>query len=115
MNKKLRVLPLVFAFAAASSAFAAIPKEIKIGTDPTYAPFESKNSSGELVGFDIDIAKELCKRIDTKCTFVESDFDALIPSLKAKKSMPLSPLSPLLKNAKKRLPSPINSLPPIPV
>lgn len=42
MNKKLRVLPLVFAFAAASSAFAAIPKEIKIGTDPTYAPFESK-------------------------------------------------------------------------
>ncbi len=85
MNKKLRVLPLVFAFAAASSAFAAIPKEIKIGTDPTYAPFESKNSSGELVGFDIDIAKELCKRIDTKCTFVESDFDALIPSLKAKK------------------------------
>lgn len=85
MNKKLLVLPLVLALAAASSVFAAIPKEIKIGTDPTYAPFESKNASGELVGFDIDIAKELCKRIDTQCTFVESDFDALIPSLKAKK------------------------------
>ena len=85
MNKKILVLPLVLALAAASTAFAAIPKDIKIGTDPTYAPFESKNASGELVGFDIDIAKELCNRIDTKCTFVESDFDALIPSLKAKK------------------------------
>lgn len=85
MNKLVKVLPLVLALAAAGSAFAAVPKNIKIGTDPTYTPFESKNANGELVGFDIDLAKELCKRIDTKCTFVESDFDALIPSLKAKK------------------------------
>mgnify|MGYP000650605023 CR=1 FL=1 len=46
--------------------FAAIPQNIRIGTDPTYAPFESKNSQGELVGFDIDLAKELCKRINTQ-------------------------------------------------
>ena len=46
MNKKILVLPLVLALAAASSAFAAIPKDVKIGTDPTYAPFESKNASG---------------------------------------------------------------------
>lgn len=85
MKTWFKVLPLVVALAAAGSAFAAVPKNIKIGTDPTYAPFESKNASGELVGFDIDLAKELCKRIQTKCTFVESDFDALIPSLKAKK------------------------------
>ncbi len=85
MKKLVKVLPLVFALAAAGSAFAAVPKNIKIGTDPTYAPFESKNASGQLVGFDIDLAKELCKRIQAQCTFVESDFDALIPSLKAKK------------------------------
>ncbi|MBS0970282.1 histidine ABC transporter substrate-binding protein HisJ [Chimaeribacter arupi] len=84
MNKLVKVLPLVLAFAAAHS-FAAVPKDIRIGTDPTYAPFESKNASGQVVGFDIDLAKELCKRIEAKCTFVESDFDALIPSLKAKK------------------------------
>ncbi|MCV5857015.1 transporter substrate-binding domain-containing protein, partial [Escherichia coli] len=62
-----------------------IPQKIRIGTDPTYAPFESKNAQGELVGFDIDLAKELCKRINTQCTFVENPLDALIPSLKAKK------------------------------
>ncbi len=85
MKKLFKVLPLVLALASVSSAFAAAPKDIKIGTDPTYAPFESKDSSGKLVGFDIDLATEMCKRAEIKCTFVESDFDALIPSLKAKK------------------------------
>ncbi|ANE74210.1 lysine/arginine/ornithine ABC transporter substrate-binding protein [Dickeya solani] len=84
MKKMLKLLPLALVFAA-GSALAEVPKNIKIGTDPTYAPFESKDASGQLVGFDIDLAKELCKRIQANCTFVESDFDALIPSLKAKK------------------------------
>ncbi|SLM62326.1 MULTISPECIES: lysine/arginine/ornithine ABC transporter substrate-binding protein ArgT [Dickeya] len=84
MKKMLKLLPLALALAA-GSAFAEVPKNIKIGTDPTYAPFESKDATGQLVGFDIDLAKELCNRIQANCTFVESDFDALIPSLKAKK------------------------------
>lgn len=84
MKKMLKFLPLALVFAAGST-FAEVPKNIKIGTDPTYAPFESKDASGQLVGFDIDLAKDLCKRIQANCTFVESDFDALIPSLKAKK------------------------------
>ena len=85
MNKQIIALSLVLAFSSVSTAFAAIPKNVRIGTDPTYAPFESKNAQGELVGFDIDLAKELCKRIETNCTFVENPLDALIPSLKAKK------------------------------
>ncbi|RAT15908.1 MULTISPECIES: lysine/arginine/ornithine ABC transporter substrate-binding protein ArgT [Lonsdalea] len=84
MKSGLKFLPLALILAA-STAFAAVPKEIKIGTDPTYAPFESKNARGELIGFDIDLAKEMCQRIEAKCSFVESDFDSLIPSLKAKK------------------------------
>ncbi|NDJ56966.1 histidine ABC transporter substrate-binding protein HisJ [Enterobacteriaceae bacterium 4M9] len=85
MKKLVLSLSLVLAFSSVSTAFAALPQNVRIGTDPTYAPFESKNASGQLVGFDIDIAKELCKRIETKCTFVESPLDALIPMLKAKK------------------------------
>ena len=85
MKKLVLSLSLVLAFSSATAAFAAIPQNIRIGTDPTYAPLESKNSQGELVGFDIDLAKELCKRINTQCTFVENPLDALIPSLKAKK------------------------------
>lgn len=102
------------ALAAANGALAAIPSTLKIGTDPTYAPFESKDANGELVGFDIDLAKELCKRINTKCTFVESDFDALIPSLKAKKLMPSFHRCRLPKNASRKSPLPTSCLPPTP-
>lgn len=85
MKKRLLALSLGLALSSISGAFAAIPQHLRIGTDPTYAPFESKNAQGELVGFDIDLAKELCKRIQTQCSFIEQPLDALIPSLKAKK------------------------------
>lgn len=85
MKKQVLAVSLVLAMVGTSSVFAAVPDHLRVGTDPTYAPFSSKNPQGQLVGFDIDLAKELCKRINTQCTFVESDFDALIPSLKAKK------------------------------
>lgn len=83
MKKLVLSLSLVLAFSSATAAFAAIPQNIRIGTDPTYAPFESKNSQGELVGFDIDLAKELCKRINTQCTFVEKSAGCVNPVLKS--------------------------------
>ncbi|YCH29451.1 lysine/arginine/ornithine ABC transporter substrate-binding protein [Erwinia sp. D4-22] len=83
MKKRVLALSLLLAFA--STVGAAVPKTLRIGNDPTYSPFESKNAQGELVGFDIDLANEICKRIGASCSYVESDFDALIPSLKAKK------------------------------
>ncbi len=83
MKKRVLALSLLLAFA--STVGAAVPKTLRIGNDPTYPPFESKNAQGELVGFDIDLANEICKRIGASCSYVESDFDALIPSLKAKK------------------------------
>ena len=113
MKKLVLSLSLVLAFSSATAAFAAIPQKIRIGTDPTYAPFESKNSKGELVGFDIDLANELCKRIKAQCTYVENPLDALIPSLKAKKiDVIMSSLS-ITENASRRLPSPTNSTRPI--
>ncbi|MDU4094032.1 MAG: lysine/arginine/ornithine ABC transporter substrate-binding protein [Pantoea sp.] len=83
MKKRVLALSLLLAFAG--TVGAAVPKTLRIGNDPTYPPFESKNAQGQLVGFDIDLANEICKRIRAQCTYVESDFDALIPSLKAKK------------------------------
>lgn len=105
MKKQVLALSLLLALSSAGSAFAAVPKTLRIGTDPTYAPFESKNAQGQLVGFDIDLANEICKRMETKCTYVESDFDALIPSLKAKKLMPSSPRSQLPKSVSRKSPS----------
>jgi lysine-arginine-ornithine-binding protein len=59
--------------------------ELRFGVDPSYAPFESKAPSGQLVGFEIDIGNEICKRLEVKCVWVENAFDGMIPALKARK------------------------------
>lgn len=82
---KTQIISLSLILSLTSSVYAAIPLTVRIGTDATYAPFSAKDSKGEVVGFDIDLGNELCKRMQTKCIWIASDFDSLIPSLKAKK------------------------------
>lgn len=72
-----------------------------------------EDAKGDFVGFDIDLGNEMCKRMQVKCTWVASDFDALIPSLKAKKSTPLFRRSPLPINVSRRLLSPTSCTPQI--
>ncbi len=95
---------MLVGLSAAASSYAALPETVRIGTD-TYAPFSSKDAKGDFVGFDIDLGNEMCKRMQVKLR-VASDFDALIPSLKAKKSTPLFRRSPLPINVSRRLLSP---------
>ena len=45
MKKLVLSLSLVLAFSSATAAFAAIPQKVRIGTDPTYAPFEIGRAS----------------------------------------------------------------------
>lgn len=74
--------------AATATPTADAPAEklvLKIGTDATYAPFESTSASGVIEGFDIDIAKEMCAEIKAECTFVNQEFDGIIAGLTAKK------------------------------
>ena len=84
MKKSILALSLLVGLSAAASSYAALPETVRIGTDTTYAPFSSKDAKGDFVGFDIDLGNEMCKRMQVKCTWVASDFDALIPSLKGK-------------------------------
>ena len=49
------------------------------------SPFESIGANNEIVGFDIDLAKALCKQMQAECTFTNHAFDSLIPSLKFRK------------------------------
>jgi len=80
----MRKLALVLAAAAfMGSAMAA--DQLKVGVNPAYEPFEYKTPSGEVVGFDVDIAKALCEQIKRECVFVESEWDSIIAGLQAKK------------------------------
>jgi len=60
-------------------------KTVRIGMDATYPPFESVNAKGEIVGWEVDYATELCKRMKVTCTFQNQDWDGIIPSLIAGK------------------------------
>ena len=67
------------------SAFAANAQEITFAMEPSYPPFETTNEKGEIIGFDVDVANAICKEIQATCHFKSQAFDALIPSLKAKR------------------------------
>lgn len=72
-------------FAIATSACAKDWSTVRFGVDASYPPFESKSTDGKLVGFDIDLGNEICKRLNAKCVWIEGDFDGMIPALKARK------------------------------
>jgi lysine/arginine/ornithine transport system substrate-binding protein len=68
-----------------SSVAAKDWKVIRFGVDPSYPPFESKAPDGSLIGFDIDLGKALCAKLNAQCVWVENDFDGMIPALQARK------------------------------
>jgi len=83
MNK-LKILGLGILF----SLFLSITSNaetIKIGTEGAYPPWNSKDASGNLIGFEVDLANELCAIMKAECTIVEQDWDGMIPALLMRK------------------------------
>ena len=60
-------------------------ESIKIGTEGAYPPWNSKDASGNLIGFEVELAQELCKIMKYECTIVEQDWDGMIPALVMRK------------------------------
>ena len=59
--------------------------KIKIGTEGAYPPWNSKDASGNLIGFEVELAQELCAIMKRECTIVEQDWDGMIPALLMRK------------------------------
>lgn len=73
------------AFAQSDLANIKSAGVFKIGTEGTYPPFTYHDASGKLVGFDVEIGREIAKRIGVKAEFVEGKWDGLIAGLDAKR------------------------------
>ncbi len=50
---------------------------IRISTDPNYAPQSFLDESGNFVGFDVDVAQEIAKRLGVEVEFVTPDWDLI--------------------------------------
>ena len=64
--KKLLAIALCAGFAG--NALAA-DKPLIFSTDGTYPPFSEIDSSGKMIGFDIDIGLALCAQMKRECRY----------------------------------------------
>lgn len=54
---------------------------LKMGTSAEFAPFESRNPQGEIVGFDIDLANYIADELGYELEITDMKFDGLIGAL----------------------------------
>ncbi|WP_341278274.1 amino acid ABC transporter substrate-binding protein [Paenibacillus sp. FSL H8-0537] len=59
--------------------------KLRIGTEGKYAPFTYHDENGKLVGFDVEIAEEISKRIGVEPEFIETPWHEIFTGLDAKK------------------------------
>ncbi len=71
---------------AAASVLETIKKRgaIRVGLS-TFVPWAMRNKNGELIGYEIDVAKQLAEDMKVKAEFVPTAWDGIIPALLAGK------------------------------
>lgn len=65
-------------------AASAETVKVSVAAEP-YPPFASKSASGVWEGFEVDLAKAVCKAASLDCEIVETAWDGIIPALTSKK------------------------------
>ncbi len=74
--------------ASTASSAASAPTTVEIsrlyvvGTDAAYAPFESQNENGEIVGFDIDVVRAAAAKAGIAVKFVNTPWEGIFNALK---------------------------------
>ena len=69
----------------AGAASAKDWKTVVIGMEGAYDPYNLTDPSGKIVGFEPDIATDVCARMKVECKIIAQDWDGMIPGLEAGK------------------------------
>ncbi len=81
-----RLVPLALAVCLGLLPDAALAKTwtaVRIATEGVYPPWNYTDLSGQLIGFEIDLAHDLCRRMGVTCEIVTKDWESLISGLQA--------------------------------
>lgn len=60
-------------------------KKVRVATEGAYPPWNATDANGNLFGFDIDVAKEVCRRTNLECEIIAQNWKGIIPGLTAGK------------------------------
>lgn len=60
-------------------------EKLTVGTEGTYAPFTFHNEEGELTGYDVEVIKEVAKRMGAEVEFMETQWDSMFAGLNSKR------------------------------
>ncbi|MDD2283022.1 MAG: basic amino acid ABC transporter substrate-binding protein [Eubacteriales bacterium] len=85
MKKGFAILAVLLLCVAALSGCLGKKNVLRVGTEATFPPFETTDDDENIVGFDIDIIKEIAKDNGWEIEVVHLPFDSLIESLQTDK------------------------------
>ena len=65
---------------ASANSYEQIKKDgvIRIATEGVYSPFSFHNEKDELMGYDVEIARAVAKKLGVKPKFIEASWDAML-------------------------------------
>jgi polar amino acid transport system substrate-binding protein len=82
----LAVCVLLPSFATADTLDDIVKRgTLRVGLEPGYMPFEMTNQKGDIIGFDVDMAKRMAKAMNVELELVSTAWDGIIPALITKK------------------------------
>ncbi|MBB3747229.1 octopine/nopaline transport system substrate-binding protein [Rhizobium sp. BK591] len=81
MYKSVLLASFIAIVLSQSGTQAMERKVLTIATEGASPPWDMIDTEGKLVGYDIDVGNELCRRIAVECKFVAQDWDGMIPAL----------------------------------
>lgn len=86
MSRRGFLSALAVSLLVAGSALAGAPQNLRVAVDGNYPPFSMVDQKGRLTGFDIEMADEICKRIQAKCTKVRVPWEDMVDSVNTGKA-----------------------------
>jgi len=85
INLSALVLAVFITMILVAQVVAGDWKRIKIATEGAYPPWNYMDASGNLVGFEIELAKDLCRRMQVEYEIVPQKWRGIIKGLNAGK------------------------------